>query len=250
MLTPEQVAAFHERGYVVVRGLVDAETMARLSSECEGLHEAMAQDPPPGVGVSWEEALSADGQPRIRQLMHSEVVSPTLQAISCSDALLDILTQLMGDDVWLYHSKLMMKPARDGSFTPWHQDFQYWQYGSREPRQVNCMLAIDPNIEANGALRFVVGSHKEGLKPHATFASKSFNIGFEGGLDAFPSTMVELQPGDAVFFGALVIHGSAPNHSELDRRANTFAFDVVGNQKEGELPERNWRRGRRSNQDG
>jgi ectoine hydroxylase-related dioxygenase (phytanoyl-CoA dioxygenase family) len=40
---------------------------------------------------------------------------------------------------------------------------------------------------------------------------------------------VEMEPGDGVFFGALVVHGSAPNTSDLDRRMNTFAYNVTGN---------------------
>jgi ectoine hydroxylase-related dioxygenase (phytanoyl-CoA dioxygenase family) len=40
---------------------------------------------------------------------------------------------------------------------------------------------------------------------------------------------VEMQPGDGVFFGPLVVHGSAPNTSDQDRRMNTFAYNVTGN---------------------
>ncbi len=54
-----------------------------------------------------------------------------------------------------------------------------------------------------------------------------------------------MEPGDAVFFGPLVIHGSGPNRSTRDRRANTFAFDRPANQLHGDLPAANWRRGKR-----
>nr|MBA3708879.1 phytanoyl-CoA dioxygenase family protein [Planctomycetota bacterium] len=85
--------------------------------------------------------------------------------------------------------------------------------------------------------RFVDGSHLQGPVDHARFASSSFSIGLEGDLDAFPATMIEMAPGDAIFFGPLVIHGSGPNGSSRDRRANTFAYDKPRNQKQGELPE-------------
>ena len=37
---------------------------------------------------------------------------------------------------------------------------------------------------------------------------------------------VEMEPGDGVFFNALIIHGSAANTSDLPRRMNTFAYNV------------------------
>ena len=76
-LNPEQLAAFHRDGYVVVRQLFSPERMAALAAECEGLHEAMAAHAPDTVGVSWEE-LEAGKAPRIRQLMNSEMVSPII----------------------------------------------------------------------------------------------------------------------------------------------------------------------------
>jgi ectoine hydroxylase-related dioxygenase (phytanoyl-CoA dioxygenase family) len=154
------------------------------------------------------------------------------------------LEQLIGPDIYLFHSKLMMKAAFEGTFTPWHQDWGYWRKGSREPSQVNCMLAIDACTEENGALRFVEGSHLRGPVDHKDFKTASFSLGLEGDIDAFDSVLCLMEPGDAVFFGPLVIHGSAPNRSPQDRRANTFAYDKPDNQVKGALPNENWRRGR------
>lgn len=237
---------YQRHGWVVKRSLIASDLIARIGVEIDGLHERMAEREPAGVGLSWEENLPAGAPPRIRQLMNSELVSPLLDQVSRSDEVLDVLEQLIGPDLYLYHSKLMMKPARDGSFTPWHQDFQYWQYQSRLPTQVNCMLYIDASDVANGALRFVPGSHRQGVLPHVTLPTKSFQIGLPGDLDAYPEAVpVAMRPGDAVFFGALVIHGSGPNASGRHRRANTFAYDTRGNQLKGALDDRLHRRGRR-----
>jgi ectoine hydroxylase-related dioxygenase (phytanoyl-CoA dioxygenase family) len=161
-----------------------------------------------------------------------------VDAISRDDALLSVLAQVIGPDVLLFHSKLMMKAAHDGSFTPWHQDWGYWRQHCEAPSQVNCMLAIDAATEANGCIRFVPGSHKQGPLDHSSFDSSSFNIGLPGDLDAYDAVPVALQPGDAVIFGPLVIHGSAPNTSPSHRRANTFAFDRVSNRNPDLPPDR------------
>jgi ectoine hydroxylase len=241
-LTAEELAFYREKGYVVKRGLFPQDLMQRLSEEIEGLHERMAEHAPETVHVSWEHGLAEGRPPRIRQLMHSEKVSPILDAMSRSEEILSIMEQLIGPDLYLFHSKLMMKAAYDGTFTPWHQDWGYWRSGSNEPTQVNCMLAIDANTEENGALRFVEGSHRRGPLDHKDFKTASFSLGLEGDISAFESTLCLMEPGDGVFFAPLVIHGSAPNRSPYDRRANTFAFDRAGNQRRGEMPPENRRR--------
>lgn len=242
-LTAAELAHFHDHGYVVKRQLFTPAEIKALECQVEQLHEKMAEVTREDLHVAWEENL-AEGRRRIRQLMHSERVCPLIDAMSRSDTMLAIVRQLIGPDLYLFHSKLMMKSAQDGSFTPWHQDFQYWQYESKMPTQVNCMLFIDRSLAANGALRFVEGSHKGGLLPAKRFAAQSFGIGIDGDLNAFPeAVMIEMEPGDAVFFGALVIHGSGPNTSPMHRRANTFAFDAPGNRLEGELRDENWRCG-------
>ncbi len=90
------------------------------------------------------------------------------------------MKQLIGPDLYLYHSKLMMKAAHDGTFTPWHQDFGYWHFDLKQPTQVNCMLAIDPADEGNGAVRMVVGRHHDGLVTHLRLQCDSFALGLHG----------------------------------------------------------------------
>ena len=225
----DELSLYHERGWLLKRGLFPQTMIDRLSDEIDGLHDRMAVDAPADVGVAWEDEVGQAGAKRIRQLMNSERVSTTLDAISRSDEVLSVMAQLIGPEVFLFHSKLLMKAKRDGTFTPWHQDWGYWHRGFREPAQVNCMLAIDAADEENGAIRFVSGSHKQGLIEHQSIKSNAFSICLPGDLDAYDSELCVMQPGDAVFFGPLVIHASAPNLSDRDRRANTMAFDKPGN---------------------
>ena len=227
-LSTEQLTSFHERGYAIIRGFIDLATVTRLAEEVDGLHERMADpgaDERHRVGTSWEEHADTALPKRIRQLMHSQRVCPTIDAMSRSEAMLAIMRQLIGPDVYLFHSKLMMKAAKEGSFTPWHQDFQYWQFESLLPTQVNCMVYIDGADHDNGCLRMIDGTQRGGLLPIHRIASQSFNVGLEGGLNDWPSTPIPVQPGDAIVFGSYVIHGSGPNTSDRHRRANTFAFD-------------------------
>ncbi len=242
-LTSAELGFYREHGYLLKHALFGPGDTGALAGEIEALHEKMAGQTPSTVGVSWEQDVGPGKAPRIRQLMNSEKVSPIIDAMSRSAEILDVIAALLGPDIYLFHSKLMMKAAHDGSFTPWHQDWGYWQHESHEPSHVNCMLFIDRADSENGAIRFVDGSHLRGAAAHRDLASDSFRLGLEGGLDAYPATLLEMDPGDAVFFGPLIIHGSGPNLSARDRRANTFAYDRPNNQKGGALPGDRYRRG-------
>lgn len=232
VLTNEQQQRYDEQGFLVVPGVLSEQRLADMQAEVEDLHHRMHEDPHPDVGIAWEEESEI---PRIRQLMNSELICQSIDAAIRDTDLLDLVEQLIGPDIMLFHSKLMMKAAGDGSFTPWHQDWGYWQHHSLRPTQLNCMIAIDPQTEENGCIRFVLGTHKDGPIDHHRSDATSFNIGLPGDLDAYASVPAVMQPGDAVFFGPLVIHGSVPNNSTAHRRANTIAFDVPGNHRP-ELP--------------
>jgi ectoine hydroxylase-related dioxygenase (phytanoyl-CoA dioxygenase family) len=243
-LTSDELAAFRERGWVIRRGLFAPDRIRLLGQEIDDLHERLRQEIPPGVNVTWED-LPSGQQPRILEAMNSELVSPTLAAMSRSEEILAAMRQLIGPDLYLYHSKLLMKPAGVGGPIPWHQDWGYWQHGSRLPVQVNCQVAIDGADAANGALRFVDGSHLGGAIGHDRLARNFFHMVLGQDIEDRASTLVAMQPGDAVFFGSLVVHGSGANRSSRHRRANTFAYDRARNQQQGELPDANWRSGRR-----
>ena len=228
-LTVDEKASFDANGYAVKPGLFGKAAVCSILEDIEDLHDRMAEAPSDGVGISWEEFGDVNMPRLIRQLMHSELVSPTLNEMLRSDTMLDVVEALIGPDVSLYHSKLLMKAANDGSAIPWHQDYAYWKQEGNAPLMVNCMVAIDRADVENGCTQFVPGSHKWGLQEHER-EKTSFGVFLPGHYQKREdATPLEMAPGDAVFFNALVIHGSAPNLSGRSRRINTFAYNVTGN---------------------
>ena len=229
MLTPQELKSYEENGFIVKRQLVSDADIQKIKEEIKDIHARMAKAPIEGIHISWEEFEDASLPPRIKQLMHSELVSPTLNRILRSDAALDILEQLIGPDISLYHSKLLPKDANDGTAIPWHQDYAYWHRDDNKPLMVNCQIAIDSATKENGYLQFVPGSHKWGLQEHER-RRQTFGVFLPGHYhDRADAVPAEMQAGDGVFFNALVIHGSAANKSSRSRVMNTFAYNVTGN---------------------
>ena len=228
-LSQHQIDTYNEKGFLLVKGLVDSETAGRIKTETEGLHEAFAGKGgyPGAVGITWEDLPEGEA-PRIRQLMGSQNVSRTIREIGESPELIGAIEQLLGAEADLFHSKLLMKAALSGSFTPWHSDWGYWRFGFTSPTQMNAFLAIDPSTLENGCIRYVPGSHREFIE-HSTFENTSgFAIGLPGGLDAFDAEPLEMEPGDVAFHGSITLHASDANRSTQSRVMNTFAYITRG----------------------
>jgi ectoine hydroxylase-related dioxygenase (phytanoyl-CoA dioxygenase family) len=228
-LTPQEVDFFHDQGYLVKPALIPPDWLAEMDAETERLHERMAERTPEGVGVSWETYEDAGHRPRIKQLMHAEKVCPSIDRFIRAESTLDIVEDLLGPDFALYHCKLLMKSAEDGTITPWHQDYGYWARENNRPRYLNCMTFIDDSTVKNGCLQVVPGSHRLGLLTHEE-RRQAFGRFLPGYFypreDAVP---LEVGAGSAIFFGPLIIHGSDANRSGHHRRACTTAYNATGN---------------------
>lgn len=228
-ITDKELGFYETNGYLLKKELVSAEDIESILVEIDDIHNRMAEKPAEGIGISWEVYDDPDHPPLIKQLMHSERVSPTLNEILRSDAVLDVLEGMMGPDISLFHSKLLPKAGGDGTAIPWHQDYAYWKNDNNKPVMINCQLAISAANLENGCIQFVPGSHNWGLQEHER-KQQTFGVFLPGHYqEREDAVAVEMEAGDAVFFNALIIHGSAPNISKKDRLMNTFAYNVTGN---------------------
>lgn len=228
-ISDKEIQFYETNGYLLVKGLASSEDIDRIQVEIDDIHNRMAEKATEGIGISWEEYDTPDHPPRIKQLMHSELVSPTLDTLLRSDNVLDVLEAMMGPNISLYHSKLLPKAGGDGTAIPWHQDYAYWKNDNNKPVMINCQMAINEANLENGCIQFVPGSHNWGLQEHER-KHQTFGVFLPGHYqEREDAVAVEMEPGDAVFFNALIIHGSAPNVSNTDRLMNTFAYNVTGN---------------------
>lgn len=224
-LHPEQIHLYHEQGFLLVKGFIDPSTIDGIRREVRELHHTLRDAQPEGVRVTWEEDLQP---PLIRQLMGSQNVCGGLATIADSPQMIGAMEQLLGGEVELFHSKLMMKAAGRGSFTPWHADWNYWERIFEAPQQMNAFLAIDASTLENGCIRYVPGSHRSYEPPTVNREGVGFGLGYEGCIEDREAIPVEMEPGDVAFHGSFTLHASEANRSQHDRIMNTFAFTRTG----------------------
>jgi phytanoyl-CoA hydroxylase len=102
-------------------------------------------------------------------------------------------------------------------------------------------LALDHVDQENGCMRYARGSHKHGMRPHASSGVLGFSQGmtdFGQPIDLANEVPVPAQPGDLLVHHALTIHRADGNRTvNRPRRSMGFIYfaksaceDVVGKQ--------------------
>ena len=133
--------------------------------------------------------------------------------------------ELLGEPVIGKNLQYFNKPPSLGKATPPHQDAYYFMI---EPcRALTMWLALDEVDEGNGCIRYVRGSHMQGLRPHAQTETLGFSQGiFDYGDDDLDNEKVVMAaPGDLLAHHALTIHRAGSNQSATrSRRALGFIF--------------------------
>jgi len=210
VFSADQRAQFERDGYIIVPGLFGPREIATLG---EATRRDKAMD---------EAATSRDdgqGHP-VRLSLWNHPGDGIYGRIARCRRVVDSVEDLLADEVYHYHSKMILKDAHTGGAWAWHQDYGYWyENGVLYPDLVSVMIAVDPATRANGCLQVLRGSHKLGRVDHGL-------TGEQAGADPervaeaekrLETVHVELDPGDALFFHANLLHCSAANTTENSR---------------------------------
>jgi ectoine hydroxylase-related dioxygenase (phytanoyl-CoA dioxygenase family) len=210
-ISEQQAKAFQEDGYFVASRLFDEEEMAALL--------ALAKSDRQLAGESYVRKDAAGGQTRLA-LRNDLDESSAYSAIVRSERIVAPMQALLGDEVYHYHHKMMLKEPRVGGAWEWHQDYGYWyNFGCLYPDMASCLIAVDRATRANGCLQVLRGSHKLGRIDHGKTGEQ---VGADmarvnAALERLELVYCEMAPGDALFFHGNVLHRSDQNTSDLPR---------------------------------
>ena len=226
-LTDEQVAFFHEEGYLADVKLLSDEQVDALNEEL-----AAITDPEhPGTDLFYQFNSNESSDPNA-VLFHSLGhwrITPGFHDVLWNPAFVMAASQLLGDNsVRFWHDQLFCKPAQHGGVVAWHQDYSYWTR-TAPMQHLTCWTGLDDASTENGCVHYIPRSHRWGLLDKPELAGD-----MEGVLDylteeqkeAFDPVPIEMKRGYATFHHPLTVHGSYENNSERSRRAfviNVFA---------------------------
>lgn len=219
LIKADDVQFYKDNGYLLVRGVFSSEEVEQMRNAVNGIIDRAAKSKFDGNATWQGDYLPPE---ELKKLVlkgfhdvHYHDASFTRAAVHPN--MTAVLSQLIGPNVQLHHSKMLVKPPEKGAAFPLHQDTPYF------PHADHTMLAasvhLDDSDMENGCLCVIPGSHKQGLLPHV---GRYYLDHKEYPLSA--STPCPASAGDVLFFNYLTIHGSDVNRSTRNRRNVLFQY--------------------------
>jgi ectoine hydroxylase-related dioxygenase (phytanoyl-CoA dioxygenase family) len=222
-LSADAIAAYARDGVVRVRNLLNAAWVERMRAAVDRVEKN------PG---RFRERYAPDGPGHFLSDKFMWTRDPDFRAYAFDSPAPWVAGQLMqASKVNLFYDHLMIKEPGTTSPTPWHQDLNYWP---AEGDQIcSIWLALDRVGLDNGGMEFVLGSHRSGRRYRpfdfrGTTAVETDEFEPLPDVDShrqdFEIGSFDLEPGDAVVFHALMLHGAPGNNSTRRRRALSVRF--------------------------
>ena len=181
-----------------------------------------------GIRRRLETFESENGGPLKGALRHkSHLLFTWLGDLVRNNGIVDAIEDLYGPNLLCWTTNFFIKEADNPAFVSWHQDSTYW--GLDKPDVVTAWVALTPSNKANGAMKFIPGSHTKDQIPHRdTFAKNNLltrgqEVAVE--VDESKAVAITLEPGEISLHHVRLVHGSPPNPSH-DRRIG-FAIRYI-----------------------
>lgn len=213
---------FEQDGYVAIRSFLGVAELTELIKHVDRfIREVIPALPPEHVFYEDKADCST-----LKQIQHMGQHDPWFHDLWTSGRFRELAELLLGGTVVPKNLQYFNKPPGVGQPTPPHQDGFYFMLDPSEA--VTMWLALDEVDEENGCVRYVRGSHKQGLRDHA----RTQTLGFSQGLVNYPTESdlagevpITAQPGDLLAHHALTIHRADGNQSQSrSRRALGFIY--------------------------
>lgn len=221
-LTKEQVEQFNRDGYLMIRGLFDAEEMDLLIW--------IAKADPQMAQQAYERLDTSRGRSKL--WITGSLGEDIYSAFVRCRRIVDPMEQLLGGEVYHYHHKMMLKEPFVGGAWEWHQDYGYWySNGCLFPDMASCLIAVDRATTENGCLQVIKGSHRMGRIDHGKAGEQTGTDikRVEEVLKHLELVHCEMQPGTALFFPCNLLHHSDANLSPHPRWSLICCYNAAHN---------------------
>lgn len=232
VLSPRQIEAYNENGYLVLENQIPEDWIARIRSEIARFEEEAAGMTASNDRLDLEDTHSKE-TPRLRRIKLPHTISDVVRDLMYSDHVLAPARDLIGPNLRLHTTKLNMKSAGYGAAVEWHQDYAFYPHTNDDILAIGVL--IDDMASENGPLMVYPGSHRGPVYDHhvdGVFAGAIFPQ--DNGLN--PADAVELTgpAGSISIHHGRIVHGSALNTSDRARRILFYemmaadAFPIMG----------------------
>lgn len=236
-LTADMLARYDVAGFHNVSGLLEPGEVAAYRAELRRLSEdeRLRGD---------ERTVVEPNSRQIRSIFEVHKVSDTFAELLVDERVLGLARQILGSDVYIHQSRVNFKPGFGGNGFYWHSDFETWHAEDGMPRMraVSISIALTENLDSNGPLMIMPGSHRtfvscpgETPADHYRQSLRNQEIGTpdDGSLatlaDKYGIAQMTGPAGSATVFDCNCMHGSNGNITPFPRSNVFVVFNSVDN---------------------
>ena len=196
-LSRQQLTQYERQGIVFPIKALSSEEVAYFNSEFEALIKH--------CGLQ-------------RRLYNLHLFFEWAYRLATHDTVLCTIQDVLGGDILVYSTLVFYKPPQDSVYVSWHQDSFY--AGLHPTPSTSAWIALTPSDSANGCMRVIPKSHKQGLANHINVGDESRQL--RSGEQAptvneADALDVVLQPGEMSLHHSAILHRSNPNTSGAPR---------------------------------
>ena len=222
MLSAEQVAQFHQNGFLNGGHVIGDEEVDALRAELERVIENQDTLERKPVRIA---NLSGKAEAPVWQIVNIWEASDAYRDLMCNRKIAEDVAQLTGaSELRIWHDQIQYKPAQIGGVNMWHQDAPLWPIIA-PMTEVSAWVALDDVDESNGCMSMVPGSQKWGnqIKFLGTLPDYEAMPGeFEG--HKIEVVRCPVRKGEVHYHHSLTWHGSHANESGRPRRAIAYHY--------------------------
>lgn len=221
-LTDEQVASFHENGFLSIPAVTTADDLAQLIPIYDRMFATRAgyED-----GNFFDFAGKDDRNPVLPQILMASKYEPALRASLAYRNCAAMALQLLGPRTEFVFDHAMIKPGR-GRPTPWHQDQAFWRAGGYYPT-ISFWIPFQDVDRDNGCLKFIPKSNHGPFHEHRPLDDDPHKHGLEAiGVADDGAVYCPLAAGGATVHHWLTCHGADANTTTAGRRAYVIGFGI------------------------
>ncbi|MGI9287441.1 MAG: phytanoyl-CoA dioxygenase family protein [Pseudomonadales bacterium] len=218
--TPDLKTDFDRYGYIAQRGFFRGDELAKLQAETARFITEVVPTLP-ATEVFYE---TKDDKSTLKQVQQLNQFDGYFHRLANADKVVGLAETLLGGPVSLKNTQYFNKMPGIGEGTPAHQDGYYFMI--KPQAAVTMWLSLGHADGENGAVAYVPGSHKAGIRPHGRTAVLGFSQGISDWCEADVEAEQQMhaEAGDILVHHSLTIHRSNANCSQRDRKAVGFIF--------------------------
>jgi phytanoyl-CoA hydroxylase len=211
---------YDDDGYVFIPGFLNEEEVENINEKLKSFIRDNVADMPDNF-VFYEDK---NDPATLKQLQDIQNYDPFFSKILNESRFKEIANVLLAENVIGKSVEYFNKPARIGKLTPAHQDNYYFML--TPPQAITMWMALENVDEENGCLRYIKGSHLNGMRRH----SRTKSLGFSQGITDYSEeefakeVALAAKPGDLLIHHSMTIHRADANQSHRSRKSLGFIY--------------------------